>query len=106
MINDSYIISVVANLNEGIWALRIIENDSGNLGNQGIVPGRTILSIPSSAKGDCKIKYAFVGEKRVEHILDQYLKIGAHGELLRVYFIVDKDRKKIIIGSLPNHLEC
>ncbi len=65
----------------------------------------TPSGIPSSAKGDCKIKYAFVGEKRVEHILDQHLKIGAHGELLRVYFIVDKDRKKIIIGSLPNHLE-
>lgn len=65
----------------------------------------TPSGIPISAKGDCKVKYAFVGENRIEHILDQHLKIGAHGELLRIYFIVDKDRKKIVIGSLPNHLE-
>ena len=65
----------------------------------------TPSGIPVSAKGDCKVKYAFVNENRVEHILDQHLKIGAHGELLRIYFIVDKERMKIVIGSLPNHLE-
>lgn len=65
----------------------------------------TPSGIPVSARGDCKVKYAFEGEKRVEHVLDQHLKIGSHGELLRIYFIVDKKRKKIIIGSLPNHLE-
>lgn len=61
--------------------------------------------IPTSAKSDCKIRYAFNNEKRREHVLDQHLKIGAHGELLRIYFIIDKDKKKIVIGSLPNHLE-
>ena len=61
--------------------------------------------IPSSAKSDCKIRYTFNNEKRKEYVLDQHLKIGRHGELLRIYFIVDKDRKKIVIGSLPNHLE-
>lgn len=65
----------------------------------------TPSGIPVSAKGDCKVKYAFINENRIEHILDQHLKIGGHGELLRIYFIVDKDRKKIVIGSLPNHLE-
>lgn len=65
----------------------------------------TPSGIPVSCKGDCKIKYAFVNEKRIEHVLDQHLKIGSHGELLRIYFIVDKDREKIVIGSLPNHLE-
>lgn len=65
----------------------------------------TPSGIPVSAKGECKVKYAFVNENRIEHILDQHLKIGGHGELLRIYFVVDKDRKKIVIGSLPNHLE-
>lgn len=65
----------------------------------------TPSGIPVSCKGDCKIKYAFEGEKNREHILDQHLKVGAHGELIRVYFIIDKQRKKIVVGSLPNHLE-
>ncbi|MBQ3419581.1 MAG: hypothetical protein IJH31_05570 [Erysipelotrichaceae bacterium] len=45
-----------------------------------------------------------MSEKR-EVPLDQHLKIGVHSELLRIYFIVDKERKRIVIGSLPNHLE-
>lgn len=65
----------------------------------------TPSGIPVSAKGDCKVKYAFVNENRIEHVLDQHLKIGKHGELLRIYFIIDKERQKIVIGSLPNHLE-
>lgn len=65
----------------------------------------TPSGIPTSAKGDCKIKYSFNDEKRKEYPLSEHLKIGSHGEILRIYFIVDKKRKKIVIGSLPNHLE-
>jgi len=66
----------------------------------------TPSGIPTSAKSDCKIRYSFGVEKKREYLLDQHLKIGAHGEnLLRIYFLIDKDRKKIVIGSLPNHLK-
>lgn len=60
--------------------------------------------IPISAKGDCKIKYVFEDGIRREYPLDMHLKIGNHGELIRIYFIIDKNNKKIVIGSLPNHL--
>ena len=61
--------------------------------------------IPSSAKGECKVKYAFEDGIRREYPLDWHLKAGNHGELIRIYFIIDKNRKKIIVGSLPNHLK-
>lgn len=66
----------------------------------------TPSGITKEARGNCKIKYKYSKDtKRKEYPLDQHLRIGKHGELLRIYFIVDKDNKKIIIGSLPNHLE-
>ncbi len=60
--------------------------------------------IPVSAKGECKIKYTFEDGIRREYPLDMHLKVGNHGELIRIYFIIDKNNKKIVIGSLPNHL--
>lgn len=60
--------------------------------------------IDKSARGNCKIKYTFEGKKNAEYVLDQHLKIGNGSDLLRIYFIIDKERKKIVIGSLPNHL--
>ena len=60
--------------------------------------------IPISAKGECKVKYTFEDGIRREYPLDWHLKAGNHGELIRIYFIIDKTKKKMIIGSLPNHL--
>ncbi len=60
--------------------------------------------IPVSARGECKIKYEFSDGVRREYPLDWHLKAGNHGELIRIYFLIDKDRKKMIVGSLPNHL--
>ena len=60
--------------------------------------------IPVSAKGECKIKYAFEDGIRREYPPDMHLKVGNHGELIRIYFIIDKNNKKIVVGSLPNHL--
>ncbi len=64
----------------------------------------TPSGIPISARGECKIKYIFEDGIRREYPLDWHLKIGNHGELIRIYFIIDKQNKKIVIGSLPNHL--
>lgn len=60
--------------------------------------------ITIAAKGECKIRYTDVEGERKEYPLDWHLKCGNHGELIRIYFIIDKARKKIVIGSLPNHL--
>lgn len=54
----------------------------------------------------CKIKYELNNIKK-EYVLDQHLKIGGSGDkdLLRIYFLIDKDKQKIVIGALPNHLD-
>ena len=54
----------------------------------------------------CNIKYELNNIKK-EYILDQHLKIGGSGDkdLLRIYFIIDNDKQKIVIGALPNHLD-
>ena len=55
-----------------------------------------------------KIKY-FKGAKGrlVESALDYHLKVGNDPEnLLRIYFLHDDDKKKIVVGSLPKHLRA
>ena len=56
--------------------------------------------------GEYKIKYSMGGKlPRKEHSLDCHLKVGNDAEnLLRIYFLHDDIRKKIIVGSLPCHL--
>ena len=53
-----------------------------------------------------KIKYklGFKG-KPVETPLNEHLKVGnTAGNLIRIYFLYDDERKVIVVGSLPNHL--
>lgn len=53
-----------------------------------------------------KIKYktGFRG-KPVETALDEHLKVGnTAGNLIRIYFLYDEERKCIVVGSLPKHL--
>ena len=55
-----------------------------------------------------KVKY-FRNEngKRYESPLDQHLKVGNDPEnLLRIYFMLDEDGRKIVVGSLPKHLKA
>ena len=54
-----------------------------------------------------KIKYkaGFKG-KPVETPLDEHLKVGnTAGNLIRIYFLYDDERKVIVVGSLPHHLK-
>lgn len=54
-----------------------------------------------------KIKY-YIGHagKPVESPLDLHLRVGvASDNLLRIYFLYDKDKKLIVVGSLPKHLK-
>ena len=62
----------------------------------------TIEQLP----GEYKIKCALGSSgKRTEHGLDYHLKVGNDPEnLLRIYFLHDDEKKKIIVGSLPCHL--
>ncbi len=55
---------------------------------------------------DYKIKY-YLGYKGkpVESALDLHLKVGNDPDnLLRIYFLYDKEKKRIVVGSLPEHL--
>jgi hypothetical protein len=55
---------------------------------------------------DYRIKY-YPGAKGkpIESKLDLHLKVGNDSEnLLRIYFLYDKDKKLIVVGSLPYHL--
>lgn len=54
-----------------------------------------------------KIKYksGYKG-KPVETPLTDHLKVGnTAGNLIRIYFLYDDERKVIVVGSLPNHLK-
>ena len=54
-----------------------------------------------------KIKY-YIGYngKPVESALDLHLRVGVSAEnLIRIYFLYDKDKKLIVVGSLPKHLK-
>lgn len=46
-------------------------------------------------------------ETPVERKLDQHLKVGngKTDSLLRIYFFLDEEKKKIVVGSLPKHLK-
>jgi hypothetical protein len=54
-----------------------------------------------------KIKY-YPGHhgKAIDSVLDLHLRVGHTNEnLLRIYFLYDKDKKLLVIGSLPRHLD-
>lgn len=56
---------------------------------------------------DYKIKY-YIGYKGnpVESELNLHLRVGNESDnLLRIYFLFDKNKKLIVIGSLPEHLK-
>ncbi len=66
------------------------------------VKGVSVTMYPT----DYKIKYT-IGHKGkpVESLLDRHLRIGDKaGLLLRIYFLYDKDKRLIVVGSLPRHL--
>ncbi|MCI2057082.1 MAG: hypothetical protein LKJ86_08055 [Oscillibacter sp.] len=66
--------------------------------------GATSIEMYSS---QYKIKYktGYKG-KPVETPLNEHLKVGkTAGNLIRIYFLYDDERKMIIVGSLPYHLK-
>ena len=70
-----------------------------------VVPltGLSIDAYPS----EYKIKY-YIGYtgKPVESPLDLHLRVGVSSEnLIRIYFLYDKEKKLIVVGSLPKHLK-
>lgn len=66
------------------------------------IKGGTIENYPM----EYKIKYYKVGNKLRESPLDLHLKVGNDSEnLLRIYFLYDKENKLIVVGSLPKHLK-
>jgi len=61
---------------------------------------------PKRYPGEYKIKY-FIGRKGkpVESLLNYHLRVGNDNErLLRIYFLFDREKKLIVVGSLPEHL--
>jgi flagellar motility protein MotE (MotC chaperone) len=65
------------------------------------VKGLSAKSLP-----DYRIKYyAGARGKPVESTLDLHLRVGNDSEnLLRIYFLYDKEKKLIVVGSMPDHL--
>ena len=62
---------------------------------------------PNAYPLEYKIKY-YKDEKGKTHesILDLHLKSGTGAEnLLRIYFLYDKEKQLIVVGSLPKHLK-
>ena len=57
---------------------------------------------------DYKIKYKMTGtEKAREYALSWHLKVGNDPEnLLRIYFFPDDKARKLVIGSMPEHLRA
>ena len=54
-----------------------------------------------------KVKYntGHLG-KPIDSALDLHLRVGHTNEnLLRIYFFYDKEKKRLVIGSLPKHLD-
>ena len=67
------------------------------------ITGTSIEAYPA----EYKIKY-YIGYngKPVESALDLHLRVGVSAEnLIRIYFLYDKDKKLIVVGSLPKHLK-
>ena len=58
--------------------------------------------------GEYKVKYRMTGtEKAREYPLNWHLKVGNDPEnLLRIYFFHDDKARKLVIGSLPEHLRA
>ena len=74
--------------------------------------GRPFEVVPTTSlsvqmySAEYKIKYytGFKG-KPIESLLDLHLRVGRNSaNLLRIYFLYDKKRKLIVVGSLPKHL--
>lgn len=54
-----------------------------------------------------KIKYGkgYTGKPK-EVLLNMHLKVGiSKGNLIRIYFHIDKEKELLVIGSLPYHLK-
>lgn len=75
--------------------------------------GRPFLVVPTKSisvemyPANYKIKYN-IGHtgKPVESLLNLHLKVGNDSSnLLRIYFLYDKEKKIIVVGSLPKHLK-
>lgn len=58
--------------------------------------------------GEYKVKYKMTGtEKAREYALNWHLKVGNDPEnLLRIYFFPDDKARKLVIGSMPEHLRA
>ncbi|MDR0838910.1 MAG: hypothetical protein LBN99_04635 [Oscillospiraceae bacterium] len=68
--------------------------------NRGFDVGLVTGTSPEVYHGDYHINYG-----GAERLLDRHLRVGNRTEnLLRVYFFFDKERRLIVIGSLPGHL--
>lgn len=67
--------------------------------------GKTTIEFTPS---EYKIKYYTDAQGRlIDSDLDHHLRAGNDPEnLLRIYFLHDDDRKRIVIGSLPHHLRA
>ena len=48
----------------------------------------------------------FLKEAALGRASDEHLKVGkTAGNLIRIYFLYDDERKVIVVGSLPHHLK-
>ena len=65
-----------------------------------------ITGLIAKASPEYKIKYyKDRPDKPKESLLDLHLRIGNDNEkLIRIYFLYDKEKKLIVVGSLPEHL--
>ncbi len=74
--------------------------------NRGFIVTPSATKSIEMYKSEYNIKYypGFLG-KPVDSLLDLHLKVGNTNEnLLRIYFLYDKEKKQLVIGSLPRHL--
>ena len=65
-----------------------------------------LLSAIVDAPGEYRVKYYRDAQgKELDSDLDYHLRVGNDSEnLLRIYFLHDDERQRIVIGSLPDHL--
>lgn len=56
---------------------------------------------------DYKIKYGLGATGKLKEVaLDTHLKVGKGNEnIIRIYFHIDREKKLIVVGSLPEHLK-
>ncbi len=69
-----------------------------------VVPNSAASLRQFPAEYSIKYKIGFKG-KPIDTVMDRHLKVGVDSaKLLRIYFLYDKDKQLIVIGSLPGHL--